>query len=107
MRVILGFFGVFLGLSRSILVKDLEVAPRLCFLGAAALRDLVSFLGAAALNSSAAALRLWCIARIDCQNLISYSLLIEIAHVIRRWKALSKTFKLICNVLYKNSTNIL
>ena len=45
-------------------------------------------------------------ARTDFQNGVSPSLLIQITHMIRRWKALSMIFNLICNMLHKTSRNI-
>ena len=75
-RVILGFFGVFGAFSQCLRPKS-EVAPR----------------------SPEAA-------RADFQMSISSLLLIRIAHMIRRWKALSKIFNLICNMLYKNFRNL-
>ena len=44
--------------------------------------------------------------RTDFQNRISHSLLIRIAHMIRRQKALSKIFNSLCSMLYKSSRNI-
>ena len=41
-------------------------------------------------------------ARTNFQNGVSPSLFIQIMHMIRRWKALSMIFKLICNMLQKN-----
>ena len=45
-------------------------------------------------------------ARTDFQNGVSPSLLIQIMHMIRRWKALSMIFNLICNMLHKTSRNL-
>ena len=45
-------------------------------------------------------------ARTDFQNDVSLSLFVRIAHMIRRWKALSLIFTLICNILHKSFRNL-
>ena len=46
-------------------------------------------------------------ARTDFQIAISPSLLVGISRIIRRWKALSKIFNLICTLPYKSSMDLL
>ena len=75
------------------------IAPRRCILGAALWRC-----GAAYWRCGHP--RRCLSARTDFQNGVSPSLLIQITHMIRRWKALSMIFNLICNMLHKTSRNI-